>query len=195
MIAVATWLASAGEEAHVEHHIDRTHSWIWPYGYEMLWGGIAAIAIIGALVWKAGPFVKKGLADRTARIQGELDNASQAQTDAAAEAADIRQAKGDIEAERARMLADADAQAEALIADGRRRLDAEVADLEAKADSDIAAMGARSGDELRAEIARLSSAAVEEVMNGGLSDTTHQDLIESYISRVGATGATAGARS
>jgi F0F1-type ATP synthase membrane subunit b/b' len=42
------------------------------------------------------------------------------------------------------------------------------------------------GDELRAEISRLSSAAVDHVVSGSLDDATHQELIENFISRVGA---------
>ena len=45
------------------------------------------------------------------------------QADAEAEAAQIRQAIGDIDAERARLLAEADVQAEALLDDGRARLE------------------------------------------------------------------------
>ena len=48
-------------------------------------------------------------------------------------------------------------------------------------------MGSRAGDELRAEIARLSHAAVDHVVKGSLDDSTQQELIESFISRVGAS--------
>jgi F-type H+-transporting ATPase subunit b len=179
----AIWvLASEGEE-----HIDRSHSWIWPEGYEIAFGGVASVLIFALLWWKAGPFVRKGLAARTSRIQEELDAATQAKAAAEAESAEIRKAKGDIETERVRVLADADAQAEALLRDGRARLDREVAELEAKADADIAAAELRTSDEMRAEIARLASVATDEVIAAGLDDETHQALIEAYVSGVGAT--------
>ena len=63
----------------------------------------------------------------------------------------------------------------------------EVADLEAKADADIAALASRGVDELRSEIARLSAAAAEHVVNGQLTDEVHRDLIEGFIAKVGAT--------
>lgn len=181
MIHLATVLAAEDPS--------QSHSWIWPEGYELLWGSIASVLIIGLLVWKAGPIVKKSMQDRTDRIQGEIDGAAKALRDADAEAAAIRQAVGDIGAERARILADADAQAEALLADGRARLEAEIADLHVKADADIAAVQSRSGDELRAEIARLASAAAERVVERTLDDDGQQRLVEDFISRVGA-GAT-----
>jgi F-type H+-transporting ATPase subunit b len=153
---------------------------------ELLLGGGASLIIIGLLVWKAGPLVTKGLKARTEKIQGELDAAAQAKVDADSEAARIRQALGDIQGERQRLLAEADAQAAALLADGRNRLEVEVADLEAKADADIATAAGRSGDELRNEIARRASAAADRVVAETLDDATQQRLIEDFIQKVGA---------
>jgi F0F1-type ATP synthase membrane subunit b/b' len=62
-----------------------------------------------------------------------------------------------------------------------------VAELEARSAAEIEAARGRVGDELRAEIARLSSAAVDHVVSGSLDDATHQELIENFISRVGAS--------
>jgi F-type H+-transporting ATPase subunit b len=124
---------------------------------------------------------------RTARVQQELDDSAQAKADAEAEAARIRQALGDIQSERQRLLAEADAHAEALLADGRARLQAEVADLEAKADADIQAPAGRTSDELRNEIARLASRAADRVVEDSLDASTQQRLIEDFIARVGAS--------
>ena len=100
----------------------QTPSKFWPEGYEMLFG-IPASILVFFLLWKfAGPTIKKGMAARTSKIQGELDAGEADRAAAAAESAQIRQAKGDIQAERARMLADADVQAAALLEDGRARL-------------------------------------------------------------------------
>ena len=178
------FVAAAGED---EEHIDRTHSWIWPEGYEIWFGGIASVIIFGLLYWKAGPLVKKAMAARTKRVQNELDAAKKDEDDAVAEAARIRQAKGDIESERTRMLAEADARAGALLTDGRERLDREVDDLETKATADIASAGSRSADELRGEIARLAASAAERVVESSLDEATQQRLIEDFIATVGAT--------
>lgn len=159
---------------------------ILPETAEIIYGGIASLIVFGLLYKFALPALKKSLAARTARIQKELDGAADATTSAAAEAAGIRQAKGDIAGERARLLAEADAQAAAMLEDGRARLTAEMADLEARAQADIVVANSRVGDELRAEISRLSSAAVDHVVTGSLDEATHQELIESFIAKVGA---------
>jgi F-type H+-transporting ATPase subunit b len=183
-----------------EHGIDdqgyTTHHPLWPEQAEIIYGGLASVIVIGLLIWKAGPMVKKAMAARTEKIQGELDDSAAARRDAEAEAARIRQSLGNIDAERQRLLAEADGQAEALLADGRARLEAEVAELDAKADADIAAGGGRAGDELRAEIARLSGAAADLVVERSLDEATQQQLIEAFIAKVGATTpATSGASS
>lgn len=178
----------AGEEIVLDKdgHVT-THSWLLPETAEIIYGGIASLLIFFALYKFGGPAIKKGMAARTERIQKELDAAEADKASAATEAAGIRQAKGDIAAERARILADADAQAAAVLEDGRSRLRQELADIEAKALADIAAAQSRTGDELRAEIARLSVAAVDHIVTGSLDDATQQQLIENFIARVGAT--------
>jgi len=181
MTAIAATLVAA------EEHIDRSHSWIWPEGYELFFGSLASVIIFALLFWKAGPLVKKFMADRTARIQAEIDGAAAALTKADAEAVEIRRALGDIGAERARLLADADAQAEALLADGRARLDAEIAEMHTKADADIAAVQSRGRDELRLEIARLASTAADQVVARTIDAETQQRLVEDFIARVGAS--------
>ena len=126
------------------------------------------------------------------RRAGPLDDSAAAKVAADTEAARIREAQGDIEAERARLHAEAETQAAALLIDGRARLDVEMAELEARAETDIAAAAGRSSDELRAEIARHSSVAIDRIVDETLDDATHQALIEGFIQRVGAsTGASA----
>jgi len=166
----------------------QTHSWLWPEKYEMIWGIPASIIIFSLLIWKAGPIIKKSFADRTARVQTQLDEAAADQAAAEAEAVQIRQALGDLDAEKARLMAEADEQAAGVLRDGAGRLDAEVADLEAKADADIATFASRGVDELRSEIGRLSAAAAEHVVNGQLTDDVHRDLIEGFIQKIGQAG-------
>ena len=173
-------------EAGGHHGEYTTHHWLLPETAEIIYGGLASILVFAALAKFALPMAKKSLADRTARIAGELENARSVRAAADEEAARIRAALGDIAAERSRILADADAQAASVLADGRARITAEAADLEAKAEADIAASSARVSDELKSEIARLSSVVVERVVSNAMNDAAQQDLIEKFINNVGA---------
>lgn len=159
---------------------------ILPPWKELIPGSIASIIVFTLLYKYAGPIIKKSFADRTAGIQKQLDDSAAAKVAAEAEAVRIREAQGDIDAERARLYAEADTQAEALLADGRVRLEAEMAELEARAESDIAAAAGRSSDELRSEIARYSGDAVDRIVNETLDNAAQQELIEGFIARVGA---------
>jgi len=163
-----------------------THSWILPETAEIIYGGLASVIVVGSLVKFAGPMVKKSFAARTERIQKELDDAAAAKVNAENDAKDIRAALGDISGERARMLAEADAQAVSVLAEGRVRIEAEVAELEAKAELDISAARGRGSDELRAEITLLASRATPLVVEAMLTDQVKNELVESFISSVGA---------
>ena len=180
---VATAIRLSTEEGD----ITQTPSIFWPERYEIIFGTFASLLVFGLLLKFAGPAVRKAMAGRTAKIQAELDAAEADRSSADAESAQIRAAKGDIGAERARLLAEADAQAAAIREDGASRLAAEIADLEARGDADIVAATGRVEAELRAEIARLSSASIDYVVSGTLDQATQQELIESFITRVGAS--------
>jgi len=182
MSIVASIFASETVDPAASEH------WLFPARAELIWGTIASIIIFGALIKFAGPVIKKAFTDRTAKIQGELDSSAVDLASAETEAADIRRAAGDIESERQRLLADADVQAELVLTDGRARLEQEVIELEARADADIAAAGTRVNDEVRAEISRLANEATERMLaDGAIDDATQQQLIESYIQKVGAS--------
>lgn len=195
-VGSTTVLVPMGSEEPVEeedHHygVDdqgykTSHHWLLPETAEIIYGGLASVIIIGVLVWKAGPLAKKAMAARTDRIQDELDASATAKSDADAEASGIRQALGDIQGERQRLLAAAAAQAEAVLADGRDRLQVEIADLEAKALADIATAAGRSSDELRNEISRFAAAAADRVVEQSLDEATQQRLVEDFIAKVGA---------
>ncbi len=165
----------------------RSIHWLWPAAAELIYGSLASILIFGLLYKFAGPAVRKAMADRTAKIQGELDASAEARSSAESEAADIRRAAGDIASERQRLLADADAQAEALLSDGRARLAAEIGDLEARAEADQAAAASRVGDELRTEISRLAAEVSDRLLADTLDDSAQQALIESFIQKVGSS--------
>ena len=164
-----------------------THSAWLPEKSELIYGTFASVVIFAALYKFAGPLAKKALAARTERVQKELDGAASDKAAAATEAAEIRQAKGDIGAERDRLLADADVQAATLLAEGRSRLEAEMADLQARAEADIVTASNRGVDELRAEISRLASQAADRAVAESIDGGVHQQLIETFIQKVGAS--------
>jgi len=178
-------LAAAGLLA-AEKDPTRTHSWIFPEGSEILWGTLSFL-VVAFLLWKfAWPQAKQMMSDRTARIQAQLDEAATATATAEEAATSIRAAKGDIEAERGRLLADADAQAARLLSDGRARLEQEVAELGAKAESEVESVQGRLQSEVQAEVAELATRATERLVAQSLDGALQQQLVEDFIAQVGA---------
>jgi F-type H+-transporting ATPase subunit b len=163
-----------------------THHWLLPETAEFIYGGIASVLVIGALVKFAGPQFTKFLNARTERIQKELDGAANALSQATQEATSIRAAIGDIAGERNRLVAEADQQAATMLTEGRARIAAEVAELEARGDAEIAASRSRSSDELRGEISVLASQAAQRAVSASLNASAQQELIENFINSVGA---------
>ena len=66
----------AAEGAYESHH------WLLPETFEIIYGGLSSVLVISALVKFAGPLAKKALAERTARIQNEIDSARSAKANA-----------------------------------------------------------------------------------------------------------------
>ena len=73
-----------------------THHWLLPETAEIIYGGLAAVIVVGALVKFAGPAIKKSFNARTEKIQKELDDAAAAKVNADSDAKNIRAALGDI---------------------------------------------------------------------------------------------------
>lgn len=164
---------------------------ILPPVKEIFIGGAASLIVFVLLYKYAWPEIKKAMHGRTERIQTEIDESAAAKAAAETEADEIREALGDVDAERTRLFAEADEQAAALLDDGRQRLDAEIAELETRAEADIASAATRGSDDLRADMARYSSDAIDAVVESSLDDAAQQNLVEGFIARVGAqSGAT-----
>jgi len=152
-----------------------------------LWWSIVAIVVVGAALGKlAMPPIKKGLRDRTAKIEQELGAADKARAEALAEAERIRASVGDADADAARIVADARESARQLDASLRARADQEAADLRQRALADIESQKTQTIADLQAEVAQLARGAAEAVVRSNLDDATQTQLIESYINQVGA---------
>ena len=183
---------AAGNFVQVEYDIDddgyvTSNHWLFPPYWEIIIQAAASLLVFYALYKFAWPEIKKFYKNRTAGIQADIDDAANAKAVAEKDAKDIRTALGDIDAERTRLFAEADNEAAALVADGRARLDAEVVEMQARADADIAAAASRGSDDLRSDIARYSADAIDRVVLDTIDAETHQQLIEGFIARVGAT--------
>jgi len=191
VLATAMGLLPRADDGHVPFDDQGYHTVnpILPPTGELILGTLSFLIIFALFVKFGWPLIKEFYNGRTAKVQRELDDSSAAKAAAEAEAARIRQAKGDIDAERSRLYAEADAEAESLLREGRARLEVELAETEARAEAEIESAAGRSGDELSIEIAGRASRAIDGAVARTLDDSVQQELIENFIARVGATTA------
>jgi F-type H+-transporting ATPase subunit b len=153
---------------------------------EVIWGSIAFFIVLGLLIKFAGPAIKNGLSSRTERLAKELDDSAAAKAEAQTKLADVQHRIADAGNERQRILGEAAQTAASLKAQLQAKADQDAAELVARATADVEASKSQALADLQAEAAELALGAAEAVVSRNLDAATHADLIESYITQVGA---------
>lgn len=159
---------------------------ILPAMDEVVWGSISFLVLLG-LMWKfAFPAIKKGMNARTERIRGDLDAAEHAKVEATTVLDGYKAQLADAKGEAGRIVDEARHVADALKKDAEARLQTELAEARTRAAADIEAAKAQATADLRGELATLAVGAASAVVNKNLDPATQTQLIEDYISSVGA---------
>lgn len=168
--------AGATNASHLPHDIN-----------ELIWGSLAFFLVVGALWWKGGPAIKKAWNGRIERIESELQTSEDARIAAEAELASVRERIANADAERARILAEAAETATALKAQLIERAAADAAEVSARASADVEASRSQAMADLSHEVSALAMGAAEQVVRSNLDADTQQQLVEAYITQVGAS--------
>ena len=161
---------------------------ILPDTAELIFGGIAILIVFGVLAWKALPALNAMLAERTEKIQGEMERAESTRTQADQVLAEYRQ-----------QLAGARDEANRIIEEARRTADQLRRDMEGRAEQEAQSIVARAGEEIRVERdrvfqelrAQVGDIAVElaaRVVGQSLDPRAHERLIDEYIDQVAGSG-------
>lgn len=159
-----------------------------PETNEIIWGAIGFTTVLIFLVRFGYPAMKKSMDERTAKIQGDLDAADRAKSDAETIKAEYDAKLADAKSESARIIEDARQTADQLKADQQTRLNEELAAARTAAQADIDAAKGQAMAELRGEVADIAIGAAEAVVGANLDRNAQVQLIEDYINRVGASG-------
>lgn len=153
---------------------------------EVVWGTIAFLIILSLLIWKAGPPIKTALSGRTERLARELDDAANAKSEAQTKLADVQHRIGDAANERQRILDEAAKTGASVKRQLMAKADTDAQDLVIRAAADIEASKSQALADLEAEAAGLALGAAEVVVVRNLDSATQTNLIEQYITQVGA---------
>jgi F-type H+-transporting ATPase subunit b len=152
---------------------------------EIIWGGIAFLIVAFGLIKFGFPALRKGLADREAKIREDLEAAEQAKAAAQAAGSDNERIVAEARATAAGIIDEARKSAETVRADLIARAEADAADIRARANADAEMATERAMAELQSQVATLSVDLAERVVQRNLDRDTQQALVESFINEVG----------
>lgn len=155
---------------------------------ELVWGGLAFLIVLFALVKFAFPALKKGMKAREDTIRGDLEAAERAKQEAEAERDKYLAQLGDARGEANRIVEEARQAAERVRQDVVAKAEADAAEVRARADEDIRLARDRAVSDLQRQVGDLSIELAEKIVERSIDPATQQDLVESYISSVGNSG-------
>jgi F-type H+-transporting ATPase subunit b len=176
---------TAGTEATVEHH--GSHNSFYGDKNELYWGTASFLIILALFVWKGVPLIKKAAATRIARISDEIAGAEAGKAAAETELAALKVTLGNAAADAEAIIIDARARAHVVKADLVARSEAEIDDAKQRARIEIEASKQQAFADLQAEVASMTVIATQAVVHENLTDAVQVDLIEQFISQLGAT--------
>jgi F-type H+-transporting ATPase subunit b len=153
---------------------------------EVIWGTIAFLIVAALLVWKGLPAAKNMAKTRTERIEKELTDASAEREAAEAELAELQHRIANADTECARILSEADGTAVSLKDQLIAKADADANDARRRAVDDAASAEGQVSRGLEVEVGRLAIGAAEAIVVNSLDAEAQADLIEGYITKVGA---------
>jgi F-type H+-transporting ATPase subunit b len=161
---------------------------ILPAKNELIWGSISFVLLFGLLAKFGFPAIKKGLAERTERIQADVDAAENAKAEVTAKAAEYDAKLAEARSEAARIIEEARQDADSYRSDKRAEADAEIARIKEQAAADVESSKAQAIADIRGEVATLAIGAAETVVGQNLDREANVALVEQFIDSVGARG-------
>ena len=136
---------------------------------EVIWGTLSFLILFAVMAKFAYPALKKAMDARSEKIQGDLDAADSARS----------------EAESLRAGYDARSDAELVRQDRIAAIEPEIAEKRAQAEADIEAAKDRALADLRAQVTSLAVGAAEQVVRSSLDEAAYARLVDDYIESVG----------
>ena len=152
---------------------------------EIIWGGLAFLVLLAAMIRWGFPAVRSAMEGRTEKIRGDLDEAANARNEAEKIKARHEAELANSKAEVAKIYEEARQDAIAVKADLQARAEADIAEMRQRAEADVAAARERALGDLQSEVSEIVVGAAERVIGRNLDSAAQQELIENYIADVG----------
>lgn len=186
LLASAEAVTTSAEHA-VEGAAHHANSFILPGDInEVIWGTIAFLLIVLLIWWKGRGPIAAMWNGRIDRLRNEVTSAADARAAAEAKLAEVESNIANADTERQRIVADARTDAQSVKAQIIARAGTDAADLRERGRADAEGARAQATADLQAEVGALAIGAAEKVVANSLDAATQSELIDSYITRVGA---------
>jgi F-type H+-transporting ATPase subunit b len=182
--------ATEGGEAEGEAHAEEGHhenNFFYGDINEVIWGSVAFAIIFALFLWKGVPAIRKVMKKQQEAIAARIAAAESAKATEEAELAQLRASLGNADVEAQRIVADARDRAEVVKAELMRRAEIEVSEALQRARIEVEASKQQALADLREEIAAMTVAATEAILQDTLDDTVKALLVDRYIDQVGAS--------
>jgi F-type H+-transporting ATPase subunit b len=161
---------------------------ILPDAAELIFGILAFAIVFGVLAWKALPALNQMLADRAAKIEGEMEKAEATRVEADGVLSEYRTQMAGARDEANRIIEEARATAEQLRKDIQAKAEAESQATVARAQEEIRAERDRVFAELRSQVGDIAVELAGRVVGQSLDRAAHERLIDDYIDQVAGSG-------
>lgn len=161
---------------------------ILPPVAELFWGAIAfgiVLAVVGKLAF---PKLNTALEERSAAIQGKMDEAGQRLEQAEQRRQEYEQKMSEAQSEASSIVDDARQEAEERRQEIIERAEEEAQQIKERARSEAEAERDRTVQALRGEIQRLSVQLAEKIVQREIDEQAHAQLIDDYIDRLRSNG-------
>lgn len=173
---------TAGEGAH--EAAKSGSSLIIPEVQEMIWGTITFLILLGLLWWKAFPAIKKALDERSNKIEGDIEGAEAARTEAEDLLADYRKQLADAKDEGNKIIEEARKTAEGLRRELVSKAEDEARGIVDRAKDEVEAEKRQAIGDLYREAGKVSIELAEKVVGRSLDRESQTVLIDQYISEL-----------
>jgi F-type H+-transporting ATPase subunit b len=154
---------------------------LFPDTAELIWGAVGFLLLMLIMMKFVFPKANQTLEDRSAAIQGKMEEADAKLAEAESSKADFEAGLADARGEANRIVEDAKQTAESLRRDIVAKAEDEAAQLLEKARADVAAERDRVLQELRTQVGVMSVELASRIVERELDPATHQGLVDDYI--------------
>jgi F-type H+-transporting ATPase subunit b len=151
---------------------------------ELLWGAVAFALLMAFLFRFVFPRFRQTLDERSARIQGQIEEAEAVRGEAEQLRKQYEEQLADARSEASSIVEEARQQAERLRQDVLARAEEEAQQIVARAREEAEADRGRLVQELRSQVATLSVELASRIVQRELDEAQHRELVDQYINEL-----------